>query len=181
MYLPNTLNQFLEIYNPSNCLRLMVKVRTINDAMEIKTPSIALMVRRFGQKKIEAYIKLWLMSLNESINLKRPLKDYQIDECAFMIVSNYRNINIADINVIFKRAKSGDYGELYESLSMDKILRWFRDYFDERCEIAASRSRMEHQKIKSNTFSGKRSSVSGRINEDVYGVSISEIKKNIKK
>ena len=82
------------------------------------------------------------------MNLKRPLKESQIDEAAFLIISEFKNITIADINLIFKRAKMGHYGPMYEALSIDKIITWFRDYFEERMAIAAAKYRMEADKRK---------------------------------
>ncbi len=101
------------------------------------------MIKFFGEQKVGAYIKLWIINLNENLNLKRPLKEHQIDETANLIVSEFRHVTIADINLIFKTAKMGGYGEFYESLSIDKILTWFKDYFKERCEVAAAESRRE--------------------------------------
>ena len=101
-------------------------------------------------------MRLWLISLNESLNLKRPLKPHQIDECAIRIVAKYRHVTISDINLIFNRAKEGEYGEFYESISIPKVLSWFKDYFDERCEVAASMSQMEHERIKYNSEKVKR-------------------------
>lgn len=130
-------------YNPSSCIKNLKHVTTVSKALTAGTPSIARMVKFFGETKVEAYIKLWLVSLNESVNLKRPLKENQIDECAIRIVSKHRHVTIADINIIFNRAKMGEYGEFFESLSMPKILKWFKDYFEERCEVAAFQSQRE--------------------------------------
>ena len=116
--------------------------------MDANTPSIGVIIRKYGIKKIEAYIKIWLINLNEVINLKRPLKEHQIDECAYLIVDGFKNITIADINIIFKKAKTGEYGELYETLSVDKILRWFNEYFNERCNVAGDMSRRKHENAK---------------------------------
>jgi hypothetical protein len=104
--------------------------------------------KQYGERQIEAYIKLWLIELNEIINTTRPLNEAQIDETAYLILSEYSNVSIADINLIFKTAKMGGYGEFYGTLSIDKILKWFGDYFNERCNTAGDISRTEADKIK---------------------------------
>lgn len=124
------------------------RVRTIREAIAFKTPSLGLLIRSFDKSIVEDYIKLWIVGLNESINLTRPLKEHQIDECAFFIVNDHKMLTIADIKVVFTNAKKGAYGELYESLSIDKILSWFNDYFEERCSIFASRSVRESEEKK---------------------------------
>lgn len=97
---------------------------------------------------MEAYVKLWLIELNELLNATRPLTEAQIDETAYLILSEYNNITIADINIIFRKAKLGEYGDLYGTLSIDKILKWFGEYFNERGNVAGEMSRAEHDKIK---------------------------------
>lgn len=123
-------------------------VRNVKDALLVKSPSLGQLCKQYGDKQAQAYIKVWLINLNASLNLKRPLEEHHIDECSFLIVSEYKNISIADINLIFRNAKLGKYGELYESLSIDKVLRWFYKYFDKRCNTAAMISRQEAEKFK---------------------------------
>ncbi|WP_157956099.1 hypothetical protein [Flavobacterium kingsejongi] len=65
-----------------------------------------------------------------------------------MIISDYPMLTVADITFIFKKAITGKYGEFYESLSIPKIMKWFADYFEERCEIAEMISQQEHSKSK---------------------------------
>jgi hypothetical protein len=125
-YLPATSEAFSQIYNPSELSRILSKVNTIEDALLIKTPSLGSVKRAYGEKKLEAYLKIWIIGFNQAINVKRPLNEPQIDEIAFLIGSQHPNITIADLNLIFKNAKLGNYGEIYDTLSMDKILGWFR-------------------------------------------------------
>ena len=133
----------LQNYNPKTCAVSLKGVNTVALALSAGTPTIGRLKRELGQLSIEAYFKVWIINLTDSINCTRPLKEHQIDECAELIVEEFNNLTIADINIIFKRAKTGHYGELYETLSIDKILRWFTDYFEERCQTAARNSRRE--------------------------------------
>jgi hypothetical protein len=142
----NTKRTFLEIYNPDNINRKLVKVRTVHDALKAAEDyptayqAIGALRRHYGEKMVETVIKLYLVELCELVNLKRPLTEKQIDTIAAEVVASYYNLNIADIHVIFRKAKNGDFGNLYESLDMPKVMSWFADYFDERCEIAAEQS-----------------------------------------
>lgn len=61
-----------------------------------------------------------------------------------MIISDYSALKISDITFIFKNAISGKYGEFYESLTIPKILSWFAEHFEQRCEIAETMSNQEH-------------------------------------
>lgn len=74
------------------------------------------------------------------VNLKRPLNDKQVDRIAQEVVQSYSVLTIADVFVIFRMAINGEFGDLYESLDVPKVLKWFAVYFDERCNTAAEQS-----------------------------------------
>jgi len=69
-----------------------------------------------------------------------------------MIITEYYNLTIADINIIFKRAKLGQWGQIYDRLDGQIILSWFDKYFQERCKVAADKSILEADKYKSNSY-----------------------------
>jgi len=93
---------------------------------------------------MEAYIKLWLVNLNDALGLKRPLTESQMDETAMMLVEDFKNLNMADINLIFRKMKTGEFGEYYESLNMAKVVSIFKSYFEERMNVAAQVSLENH-------------------------------------
>lgn len=126
----------------------MSHVRTVEDSIKSNTPTIGQFTRDMGVGKIETYIKFWLINLCQSLDLKRSLSEYHIDETAHLIVSEYKNLTISDINLIFKNAKLGKYGEFFESLTMSKVLGWFSKYYDERLEMCAIISQREASKYK---------------------------------
>lgn len=123
----------------------------MEQAIEIKTPTIGSLIQRnksgdiISSRAIEIVIMEMLMQLNEAMNLKRPMSADQVQECAMLIVDEFKNLTIADIQVIFRGAKSGKYGEMYESLSMVKIMGWFRKYFEERCQYFQRRNQSDHE------------------------------------
>lgn len=74
----------------------------------------------------ESTIMMYLIDLREKINAKRHLSDEQIEEIAFEVVNSFYHFTIADIHVVFRRAKLGEYGEFYESIDMPKVMSWFK-------------------------------------------------------
>ena len=72
-----------------------------------------------------------------------------LDGSAIDVVKEFYAIKISDLTFLFKRIYSGHYGEFYESLSIPKIMTFFREYFDERCEIAENESISKHNDIQS--------------------------------
>lgn len=158
-YLPTTSNLFLKTYNPIKVKRELIEVDSIPAVFNTSLPTLGEIKRTYGTKQVEAYIKLWLIELNEVLNLKRPMKAHQIDECAMLICQKYNALSIADINLIFKRVKMGEMGELFESLSIHKLMKWFANYFDERCDVAGSQSRQAHSRHTYAESKGRRASV----------------------
>ncbi len=162
-------------------MKSLKKFNTLTKAMQSNTPSLGTLVRSMGDHKIEAYIKLWLINLNENLDLKKPLTSVQIDKIAFRIVENYRSLNIADINLIFKQAELGDYGETYDRISVPTVLRWFKDYFNSRCDMAAELSYQKHAQHKS-AFSGvARTSETRAVEEHAKALEMYKIKQGVKK
>lgn len=132
---------FLEIYNPVNLKIQFKNVTTALQAIDQGGKNLYGLRNTVGEKKIMALIKLYLIDLNDLFNLKRPLSDRMIDEIAEEIIGQFGWLNMADIHLIFRRAKLGEYGDMFETLNMPKVLTWFKNYFDERCDVSAQRSR----------------------------------------
>jgi hypothetical protein len=103
-------------------------------AIEIESVTLAALIRTSTQPQVEALVMDMLIRLNDLLNLKRPLTEAAIEAIADEVVNTHYNLTLADISVIMRRALSGYYGEFYESINMPKVLGWFNQYFDERCE-----------------------------------------------
>lgn len=136
-------NQSLMTYSPNG--EGLKGLNTIELCIKSDAPTIGAMERALGEKKILAYIKVWIINLQEAINPKRQMTPVQIDECATFILSDFKRLNPADINLVFTNAKKGKYGELYESLNMMKIYSWFEVYYNQRLETASQMSIKESQ------------------------------------
>lgn len=134
------------VYDPEKLNRKLVTVKTVNDALKIahdyptSFPSLAKIRTHYGSEATERIIKLYLIELSELVNLKRPLTEKQIETIAMEVVARHYAMTIADVHVIFKKAINGEFGDFYESLDVPKVLKWFDQYFDERCEIGAQDS-----------------------------------------
>ena len=100
-------------------------------------PTLGKLVRTYGDEFSEKYICVWLIELQELIGVKNKMNDFQIEMCAQMILEEFKQINLADMQCVSKRVISGHYGQFYESISIPKVIEIFRSYFNERCETAS--------------------------------------------
>lgn len=154
-------------YSPNKCLRTFKKVNSIEKSIALKLPSLTSYKKIIGEDKLEVVIKLWLVDLNNCLNLRRPMSEDNIDLIAVYILNDYGNLTMSDINLVFTRAKTGAYGELYESLNTAKVLLWFSEYSESRMETAAEMNLLKHNHIK---IKGNSNRSSERKDEDVFSI-----------
>lgn len=136
----------------------MAKYRPCTTALaclESKAPTIADIRNSFGHDYIQAYVEMWIVNLRMFFNVGKAMTDEQTYMTAELIVDSFYNLNIADINLVFKNAKLGKYGKIYDRLDGNIILEWFQRYFDERCEAAAERSIREAHSYRVNSGESK--------------------------
>ena len=67
-----------------------------------------------------------------------------------LICEEFYMLKMSELTLLFKRIISGQYGEFYERLSIDKVLTFFRKYLEERFEIAIDESSRNHRDLKQN-------------------------------
>ena len=121
------------------------KVKTIEEAINSKAPSIGKFQNQQGKQFTEGLITFWLLYLNKVLNLNKPMSEEQINLCSSMIVDEFYMLKISDLTLLFKKIISGQYGEFYERLSIDKVLTFFREYLEERYTLAGEASAREHE------------------------------------
>ena len=140
--------KFLMTYSPQKLLNSSQSVKTYDEVFENKTPSIVVIKKEMGATFTTGYIKIWLVELNEMLNLRRPMTESQITFSAQLISDEFWMLHIADLQLLFTKILSGQYGELYESLNPPKIMTFFRNYLNERTSLGGEKSKREHQEYK---------------------------------
>ena len=106
--------------------------------MDKKTPTLASIQREKGNKIASAMIKTWLIYLNEALNSTRPFTEAQISIASVHILSSYYMLRFADLTVLFNNIIKSSYGKEYGSLTMQRLMGLFNEYFEERCNLAES-------------------------------------------
>ena len=142
----NSKTKYLTNYNPTNFD--IIKLKSYQDAIDSKTPSLNLIIREEGKTKMIALIKLWLIHLNQLLDVKRPMSETQIRLCAALIVEDYAHLNMGDLGYFFRKTIRGDYGQYYESISIEKIMSQLNQYNAERFELIEQASYEKHLREK---------------------------------
>ncbi|HFG0564507.1 hypothetical protein LIS90_11395 [Flavobacterium psychrophilum] len=154
--------QALTNYLPENFLPKVKALTTIKQVLEQKTSSLAKIKKEVGIVRTEALIKVYLIRLNELLELKKPLSEDAINEIASILTTDYYNLSMTDVVFVTNQAIKGKYGEMFESLNIPKVLKWFETYFNDRCNTAEQMSNDERNKHNS-LFGRERSS--DKVNE----------------
>jgi hypothetical protein len=135
-------------YSVTQCLSKFRDIRDFTAVFQSKTPSLARMVKEIGFDVVSAWIEMWLINMRESINIGKKMTDSQCQETAMLILEEYPLIKIADIHLIFRMAKTNQFGIIYDRLDCTVVLNWFKTYFEQRLIAAENQSIREHDNIK---------------------------------
>lgn len=127
------------------------RLTTIDKAINAPAPTLGTLQREKSNDFAIGLTMGWLVYLNDILNLNKPMTEDQIELCAIEVNETYYTLKISDLTFLFKKIISGSYGEFYESLTIPKVLSFFREYFEERCQLAEQQSLRNHNDDKSHS------------------------------
>ena len=138
--LPDKKINFIEKYSVKNSLIEFKKIDSALLAFESNGETLAEIKKSGSEKICLALLKIWIVSLNDFLNIARKMSPQQIDEICYYIYQDYHYLKMSDIYLVITRAKKGYYGKFYESLDGTKIMDIFSQYANERSESIYSRN-----------------------------------------
>lgn len=104
---------------------------------QLYVPTVRKIVKELGDQRMEALIKAELVTLNVMLNLARPMTEPMIEGTAPLVVQHILeddcDITLADLRIIFDRAKKGIYGSFYGGIGSADIISWIDGYITEKC------------------------------------------------
>lgn len=145
----------IRVYQPTAMVKTHSHIKTIQDV--VKSDGIALsgLSKDIGRDRIQALIELHIWQLNSTMNLQNKLNETQVMEIAIEIMSMYYYLTMEDIYLIFRKAKRGEWGKVYGSLSMIDIFEWFSKYDLQRTELYVNKN-TEHRHTDSSPRSSEK-------------------------
>lgn len=122
------------IYAPHSLAVTYSEVRTLDAAILTEAPKLTTMVRQ-NRKGAVTLLKMNLAALDKSLKNKDGLTPEEIDLIADEVLTKWgKLISFADVWVVFRNARIGKYGELYQQLTAAKVIKWFDDYCEKRMQ-----------------------------------------------
>lgn len=112
-------------------------VRKLDDAINSSTPCIGhYMASAEGDASVRLTIGMLISDFDTFIDLKHRMSDSNIAEAVRGIVDEYRYLKIADLYLLFTKAKRGEYGSFYERMDTPTVMRMVRQYAEDRAYAA---------------------------------------------
>ncbi|WP_372472700.1 DUF6633 family protein [Capnocytophaga sp. ARDL2] len=138
----------MKLYDPKTCLVHAHRLSNISVAINAKARSIATIKRDCGETFAYNLLMAWIVCLNEVLGLKRMMSETQVQLCATHILSDYKHLKISELAFLFNQIITGQYGEFYESLSISKLLTFFREYEKQRTETVLQEAERQHNEFR---------------------------------
>lgn len=105
---------------------------------QLYVPTVRRVVKELSNVDMERLIMSYLVRLNASLNLARPMNEVMIKTTAEIvnkhILEDDCDITLADLRIIFERAMMGYYGYFYNGIGLNDVIRWVDTYIGEKCD-----------------------------------------------
>lgn len=95
-------------------------------------PTLATLKAGYGSNSPIMWLVTHLYDLSEYCGCKEKLSTTMLEQCAFVISSEYWYLKISELMLFFYRFKTGRYGRFYGSVDPLVITTSIRDFITER-------------------------------------------------
>ena len=116
-------------------------------------PTLAILKEGYGRNAASLWLLPQLNNLSEYCGCKEKLEGKAIEECAFIIATDFFYLKISELMLFFHRFKTGRYGRFYGSVDPLIITTALREFITERSseidrmeQIKREKKNAEHRK-----------------------------------
>lgn len=136
-------NELLVKFNPDAQMRICSDTKL---CIAGQFPTLAEIKRDYGSNIPKAWLVPQLHNLSWYCGVKDKLDDRQLEECAYVIASNFFFLKVSELMLFFHRFKSGRYGKFYGRVDPLVIVNALREFVAERNNALELYERDEHNK-----------------------------------
>ena len=142
-----------------------MRPKSVDDVFTSSEPALAMVARELGENHARAIVVILLSEVVGFFNASNTMNDAQVAMTTDLIIEEYPYFKIDDLKLAFRNGMKGRYGEIYNRLDGSVIMRWLKQYNQERCAKADIASFNEHK---------------DRIEEEKTGLFYDEYRKQLK-
>lgn len=99
----------------------------------LEVPKFSKMKRLMPEPDIIALITLNLRYFCDAMNVKENMNIIQILETAYEFLNRYSHDSLKDLMLCLKKARNGEYGEIYNRKDQQVIMIFWKKYQEEKC------------------------------------------------
>lgn len=125
------MDTMLSRYNPDNQVAIACNV---DDCHFGDYPTLAQLRAGYGNKVPTMWLIPQLYNLSEFCGCRDKLQGKPLEQCAFVIATEYHWLKVSELMLFFHRFKAGHYGRFYGSVDPLVITTALRDFCKERAE-----------------------------------------------
>jgi hypothetical protein len=111
----------------------------------IQGTTIKNLVKQIGDNTLLVALSGMILHTANFFNLTKSMNDDQAIDTASLLIETYPHETIEDFTIMFREAKKGKYGELYNRLDGQLIFKWMGLYLEEKAKFREK----QHQNMKS--------------------------------
>lgn len=120
----------------------------MQEAFDFPSGSLTRIVKERGQAFAESILVVALTELLEDLNLQNTMNDRQIIKASTLLLTEFKQLNPADISLCFDNMRLGKYGEYYNRMDIQILSKCLNQYFADRLDIAEQMSDKAHEEAK---------------------------------
>lgn len=106
-------------------------------------PTLAVLKKAYGNNAPVMWLIPQLYNLSEYCGCKEKLQGWSLEECAYVIATEFYYLKISELMLFFNHFKAGRYGRFYGSVDPVVITTSLREFL---CERAFAYERHEQEK-----------------------------------
>lgn len=100
-----------------------------------------------GNEFIDRFLSEIVDVIDTNLNPSRSMTSPMYSMFSELVKEKYPDLTFGDFHVWSRKVISGDYGEAYENLSVQKLMMWLKQYYDDRLlEIRRVKKDIEREK-----------------------------------
>lgn len=128
----------------------------IGEAVGMHAPSLAVYKKYNNEAETLALIARMIIWTLKLLNVQKSQDDFQVVMTAKMMLSEYYFLTLSEMKYVFVRGIQGDYGQLYGKIDAMDLLRWLKEYAEQRSTYMVHqnqvKSKQEKQELKRTDF-----------------------------
>lgn len=128
------LKRLIEARQSGDTLSVVTIERGVTLEKAIQGTTIRNLIREIGDTTLLVALAGMILQTAGFFNIGKSITDEQALDTASLLIDSYPHETIEDFTLMFREAKKGKYGELYNRLDGQIIFKWMSAYLDMKAE-----------------------------------------------